>query len=274
GLHKGFEDWERFLRDHGCLKVRTSWKWDQKNHHLIRINTRLFPFRGARVRKQDLGEECPETVIEPLPFNIPEGARIEQEWKDTEEMLARIGQQQGGARLKIMESRARMRIWQQCESAIVPYIAQRIRQDVKDGKSVAVFMNFNHSRLALARLLNTNAGFYGGQPLPRRQHWEREFQADREHILINNIGAGGASVSLHDVRGERSRVAYIFPTDDVVKMEQATGRVDRVGGKSVSQQFIPFVAGTMTEKMIMRTRLKMRRIATINDGSSTAGARF
>lgn len=274
GLHGGEDDWHRWLINHGCEKRGQSYKWDGKAHHLQRINTQLFPWRGARVRKQDLGDECPETIIETLPMHIPEAARIEQEWRDTEEMLNRLARQMSGAQLKMKEQQAHMKMWQRCEMALVPHLAERIKNDVKEGNSVAVFMSFNESRIQLSKLLNTTAGFYGGQPLAKRQYWEKEFQADRQHILVNNIGAGGASVSLHDVNGWRARIAYILPTDHVIKLEQATGRVDRVGGKSLSRQYIPFVAGSMTEKMIARTRRKMANIATINDGAAAMPSRF
>lgn len=117
-----------------------------------------------------------------------------------------------------------------------------------------------------SRLERTEAGFFGGQPLARRQHWEREFQANRQVCLVSNIGAGGASVSLHDLTGDRPRTAIIFPTDNPVHMTQATGRVDRVGGQSVSRQYIPYADGTMMTDMVKRIRQKMLRINTINDG--------
>ncbi len=275
GLHQGGDDWGRFLSAHGCVKSRSTWKWDMRSHHLQRIHSQLFPRRGCRVRKQDLGEECPETQIEVLPFDVPEGRKIEQEWKDTLEMIDRL-QRQGmdQARARMAESQARMKMWQRCEMTLVPYIAARIRADLEEDKSVAVFMNFNESRIALSKLLSTNAGFYGGQPKARRQYWEKEFQANRVHVLVSNIGAGGASVSLHDERGERPRVSYIFPTDHVVQMEQATGRIDRVGGKSLSVQWIPCLKGAITEKMVARTRDKMLRISILNNGLEKAVSRF
>lgn len=273
GLHSGDQDWHRFLANHGCFKKGKSFVWDGKAHHLMRIHQQLFPWRGARVRKQDLGEECPETVIETLPLDIPEAAAIEQEWRNTEEMLDRLASQMSGGALDQKRRNAHLKMWHRCEMALVPYLATRIKKDIADGNSVAVFMNFNDSRIALSRLLNTTAGFYGGQPLARRQYWEREFQANRQHVLISNIGAGGASVSLHDTTGDRPRIAYILPTDHVIKLEQATGRVDRVGGQTVSRQYIPFVAGSITARMIERTRRKMKNIATINDGH-TSTSRF
>lgn len=275
GLHQGGGDWPRFLQDHGCVQSRGGgWKWDQRRHHLQRIHSQLFPMRGARVRKTDLGERCPETVIEVLPFDIPEAAEIEREWQETLGYLDRLAAQYGEGFARSRQMAAMSKMWEKCEMTLVPHIAKRIKQDLANGKSVAVFMNFNRSRIELSKLLNTKAGFYGGQNKKMRAYYEKQFQENREFVLVSNIGAGGASVSLHDVKGERPRVAYIFPTDRVVQMEQATGRVDRIDGKSVSFQYIPCLKGAITEKMVSRTREKMLRIATINDGLGGATTRF
>ncbi len=267
GLHDGAEDWNRFLVRHGCSKPKGSktWKWDGDFSALARINAKLFPRRGCRVRKQDLGEECPETSITVLPIRCAAGERIAQLWNDTEAHLARL---RGTRQYEIEWRRCRMRIWQAAEKALVEPIAERIRADIRGGRSVAVFVSFTETRTALAKMLNTNAGFYGGQPLARRQYFERQFQANREFLLINQIGAGGASVSLHDTTGDRPRSAYIFPSDNPVHMRQATGRVDRVGGVTASEQWIPCVQGTISEKMVERARRKMLGFDTINDGSA------
>lgn len=275
GLHAGGNGWAQFLQQHGCFqKGQGSWTWDRRDHHLVRINNRLFPFRGARVRREDLGDECPETIIRTLPFDVPEAREIESKWRETAEFLSRMARQMSAVQIQAAERKARMAVWQECESALVPYVAERVKRDVKDGKSCAVFMNFNKSREHMARLLGTRAGFYGGQNKAARKHYEAEFQADRQHVLINNLGAGGASVSLHDVRGERQRCAYFFMSDDAIKIAQGLGRVDRVGSQSVSQQFLCYVQGSMTESMVNRTRQKMRRLALINDGQRSEGTRF
>jgi hypothetical protein len=275
GLHQGGDDWTRFLMAHGCSRRNPSegWKWNGDLRHLAAIHSRLFPRRGCRVRKEDLGSECPETEINVLPITCAASQAIEQQWKDTQDLMDRLAQQGQAGRAKLLERKARMKVWQMAEAALVPHIAARAKADVAAGRSVSIFVSFTETRQALGRMLNTNAGFYGGQNLKQRQHWEAEFQANRQHILISNIGAGGASVSLHDVHGERPRSAYIFPTDHVVQMEQATGRVDRVGGKSKSMQWIPCVAGTLSEKMVHRTRKKMLAISQLNNGT-TGKARF
>lgn len=266
GLHDGAEDWTRFLLRHGCTKAKgaTTWKWDGDLSALARINSRLFPRRGCRVRKQDLGDDCPETEINVLPIRCEAGDRIAALWRDTERHLERL---RGTRHYEMEFRRCRMKIWQASEMALAEPIAARIRQDVRDGRSVAAFVSFTGTRMAIARILKTNAGFYGGQPLARRQYFERQFQENREHILVNQIGAGGASVSLHDTTGDRPRSAYIFPTDNPVHMRQATGRVDRVGGMTKSMQWIPCVAGTISERMVERARKKMLGFDTLNDGT-------
>lgn len=275
GLHNGDDDWRRFLSDHGCVKSGESWKWDGRIDHLKRIHGRLFPRRGCRVRKEDLGEECPETKIEVLRIDVPEGARLQKEWRDVRDLIERLERQNAPKQyVMVARRKARMAAWKACEMALVEPIAKLAKADMRDGRSVAIFMNFNESRMRMGDLLGSHDGFFGGQPLKQRQRLERDFQANRILSLVSNIGAGGASVSLHDVTGERARTAYIFPTDDVVKMVQATGRIDRTGGKSLSLQYIVCVKGAMTEEIVQRTRRKMGAIDSVNDGHKAAGTRF
>lgn len=269
GLHQGEHDWHRFLAAHGCQQTGQTWKWDGRLHHLVAINRRLFPDRGARVRKEDMGDECPETSIDLLPFDVPEGREIARDFEEAQEMIQSLWAQRVSPKVIAMKEQViRMKVWHKCEMALVPYVAKHARERLIAGRSVAIFCNFNDSRMALGKLLGFKGGFFGGQNPKVRAHWEKQFQEDREFCLISNIGAGGASVSLHDVRGWRPRTAYIFPTDQVVKMVQATGRVDRLGSQSVSEQFIPFITMPLIQRMVESTRRKMLRIDTLNDGEN------
>jgi len=262
GLHNGGDDWHRFLVHHGCYKKGQTWQWGKDMRDLAKIHAKLFPHRGCRVRKEDLGSECPETEIRVLPIHCAGGDRIAEMWRETQDYLARLS----GPRAEIEFRRMRMKVWQACEMALVDPVARRVKADLEEGRSVALFVSFTGTRTALCRALNTQSGFYGGQPLHRRQYFEKQFQENRERVLVNQIAAGGASVSLHDTTGEFPRSAYIFPNDNPVHMRQATGRVDRVGGKTKSEQWIPCVAGTVSEKMVQRARQKMLGFDTINDG--------
>lgn len=270
GLHKGADDYRRFLIQHGCFRKKRDgpWEWDKNLLHLRKIHARLFPHRGARVRKEDLGEDCPETEINVLPFDVSEGAEIQHQWREALEMIDNLKKQRvkNAGQLEQMRRNIRMRVWHRCERALVDSIADRAKEDLKAGRSVAIFMNFTDTRMAMSRLLNTTAGFYGGQNPTRRAYYEAEFQANRIRVLVSQIKAGGASVSLQDLTGDFPRSSYVFPTDDPVVFKQAFGRVDRVKGKTKSLQWIPCIAGAMTQQIVDRARQKMMRIATINDG--------
>lgn len=271
GLHQGERDWHRFLGAHGCMQQGGSWKWNGDMRTLSKIHARLFPARGCRVRKEDLGDACPETQIEVLALDVAEASEIQQQWKETLDMFERLARTGvSAAAIKMKERQARMEVWKRCEKALIDPVAELAREELDEGRSVVVFMNFNETRMAMGKRLNTTAGFFGGQNSKARAWFEQQFQANKIHALVNNIAAGGASVSLHDVTGERPRTAFIFPTDAVVNLVQATGRIDRVGGQSLSRQYIPCVQGALTERMVKRTREKMLALGTLNDGKGTA----
>jgi hypothetical protein len=269
GLHDGGADWDRFLRQHGCTQ-RTKggpWTWDEDKRHLRAINARLFPMRGCRVRPEDLGDACPETEISPLPIECAEGPEIERMWLDSLDTIARQGRQGvPEAVLKGMRARARMATWTRSEEVLVPHLVRRIKQDFAEEKSVAIFCNFTKTREALQRALNAKEGLYGGINPKQRAAYIKAFQEDRIRVLVNQIKAGGASVSLHDVRGQFARVAYIFPGDNPISVAQGIGRVCRVGAKSKSFQYFPYVAGGMTERMVKSMRRKIEQMDLLNDG--------
>lgn len=277
GLHQGGYDWDRFCATHGCERKTKSrpWVWNKDLKHLRRINEQLFPHRGCRIRKEELGDQCPETEIKVLPIHSSQAETIEAETIASEQTIAALERRQAPkGQIVAMRRNLRMAIWKKCETALVPHIARMVQRDVEEGWSVAIFVNFTETRETLGKMLGTSAGFFGGQSLKARQVFEKQFQNEEIHILISNLKAGGASVSLHDVNGVRSRRAYIFPSDDVIPMEQATGRVDRVGGMSKSEQFIPCLSGTRMVRTVENIRRKMMQISTLNDGADASGSKF
>jgi hypothetical protein len=226
---------------------------------------------------EDLGADAPETEISVLEIYCPEADNIEAMYRESQATIRRLmAQGESRSRTDMLERNNRLRTWQSSEAALVAPLAERIRQDVRDGWSVAVFMRFTPSRLALCKALNTTAGIYGGVSPKRRDHYISEFQADREHILINNIASGGVSVSLHDLNGDRPRRAYILPTDQLIQLAQAIGRVARVKAVTKSEQFIPCIISGRGEsimaKMVRTLRTRMCNLDSLNDGSSDGAA--
>jgi hypothetical protein len=269
GLHRGGEDWIRFMRENGGRYEpdENRWWWNKYEiEKLADIHKILIPQRGCRMKKSDIGDH-PGTTIEVLPFFVEEAQAIENEWNKIESQVRRM-EMSGCKREVILNVRrgGRMRVWKKSEMALVPHVCARIKDDLAAGNSVTAFFSFTESRELAGTILGTNNGFFGGQNPKKRKELIDKFQSNEIHVLLSNIGAGGASVSIHDTTGDRPRIAYIFPTDQPVKMGQAIGRIDRSGGKTHAHQYIPCVAGGISQRMVESCARKLEQLAVLNDG--------
>ena len=106
------------------------------------------------MRKEDLGDKCPETVIKVLTLDVDGAEEIERQAKDAEELFARL--RKSGvpeSQIKMRENVARMALWQRTEEALVEAVAARARRDIAAGRSVAIFMNFDKTRMKMSKLL-------------------------------------------------------------------------------------------------------------------------
>ena len=81
-----------------------------------------------------------------------------------------------------------------------------------------------------------------------------------------NIAAGGAGVSLHDVRGEFPRASIISPSFNVVDLVQTLGRVYRNGMKTPCVQHVLIAEGTIEEAIGESLRKKMNSLDALLDG--------
>ena len=167
-----------------------------------------------------------------------------------------------------------MKAWHESERAKVAAIVKMIRSEQEEGRSVAVFVNFTDVREKLMTELKTDCAIFGGQNPDARQKAIDAFQRDQSRVIIANIDAGGVGVSLHDLNGNHPRTAIILPTNKVVSLTQALGRVHRAGGKSKSRQIILFASGTIEETICETIRKRMGQIATLNDGDMTPQPKF
>lgn len=269
GLHTGGGDFMRFLSHSGCRQYEGKWYLPKsKIGALRRIHTTIFPRRGARTRIEDLGDRFPETQIITEAYDAGANtAAIAAAFDEVTNTIARlVAQGEPEGRIKAMEASAYMKAWHDSERLKAPMLVDLVKAEIENGRSVAVFCNFIDTRQALMDGLKTQCAIYGGQKPADRERCIADFQADRSNVIVANIDAGGVGVSLHDVRGERPRTAVILPTNKVVSLTQALGRVHRAGGKSKSRQLIIFAAGTIEEQICASIRSKMGNLAALNDG--------
>ena len=160
-----------------------------------------------------------------------------------------------------------LRARQKIELIKVPLFLEMIEESLESEMSVVVFCNFTETINALSERLNTKC-IVNGDPknVKNRQSNIDNFQADKERVILINISAGGAGLSLHDINGKYPRISLISPSYSAVLMRQATGRVWRDSAKSRSIQKIVFVSGTVEEKVCESVKLKLENMDTLNDG--------
>lgn len=271
GLHRGDrESYASFLRDHGCYEMgRDNWEFDRYRgaQHLARIHHTVFPKRGARVKISDLGDRFPETQICCEAIETEDTKAIVKAYQEAEALIATM-QQQGKKEHEIEAARrvAYMAVRKKSEIAKIPAMVARAKEEMEEGRSVAIFLNFTEARERIMKLLDTPAGIFGGQDSRHRDECIRRFQADECRVIVVMSQAGGTGVSLHDVRGEYPRTAMICPDNNAVTLGQVLGRVHRAGGMSRSRQIIIFAADTVEEAICDNVRSKLANIKTVNDG--------
>jgi superfamily II DNA or RNA helicase len=145
---------------------------------------------------------------------------------------------------------------------------------IADGMSVAIFVNFSETVRALSKRLDSTCIVWGENKGDERDRSIADFQSDKRRVIIINIKAGGAGLSLHDLNGNYPRMALISPTPSAVDLRQALGRVWRDGGKTKALQKIIFVANTVEEEVCEKVKFKLQALDTINDGDVSMGTDF
>jgi hypothetical protein len=285
GLHRNKDSYFRFLHDNGCIRTGAGdyeWKFmggRRGKMLLANLSKKIIPMRGARVKKEDLGDAFPETQIWAEPIACEDTDRIAAHWRKVQDMtekLIRAGMSAEAAERRLEKEYREG--WQLSEMAKVPALAELIREKIAEGYSVPVFMSFTASREKLLATLESTCTIHGGQQgnggRAQRQAAIDAFQEDREHAIVVQIAAGGTGVDMHDVRGERPRFAVHLPNPRTDHVVQALGRVQRVGGKSTSFQVVLYAEGTMEEEIVENIRRKASQINALNNGDSAAKAHF
>jgi superfamily II DNA or RNA helicase len=155
----------------------------------------------------------------------------------------------------------------------VPTMVEMIEDWFDEGISPVVFVNFTDTVEAIVKQLSKNRKFdgliakiVGGQSDKVRQADIEGFQNDTKRIMIANLAAGNAGVSLHDLNGKFPRGSIISPSYSAINLLQALGRIHRAEGKTKCVQKIMFAAGTIEEDACKRVQCKLNNLEALNDG--------
>ena len=163
----------------------------------------------------------------------------------------------------------------------VPTMVEMIEDWFDEGISPVVFVNFTDTVDAIIKQLSKNRKFdgliakiVGGQSDKVRQADIEGFQNDTKRIMIANLAAGNAGVSLHDLNGKFPRASVISPSYSAINLLQALGRIHRAEGKTKCVQKIMFAAGTIEEDACKRVQCKLNNLECLNDGDLTYEVRI
>ena len=163
----------------------------------------------------------------------------------------------------------------------VPTMVEMIEDWFDEGISPVVFVNFTDTVDAIVKQLSKNRKFdgliakiVGGQSDKVRQADIEGFQSDTKRIMIANLAAGNAGVSLHDLNGKFPRGSVISPSYSAINLLQALGRIHRAEGKTKCVQKIMFAAGTIEEDACKRVQCKLNNLECLNDGDLTYEVRI
>lgn len=265
--------WRAFLKEHGCEKGRFGWEFNGDKKILKKLHHDLFVERGVRLSKRDIPNfpDC-DTIAE--AYNMDDKSE-----KDINEAYAEMERELTMLKIKCKNTKEyqinsmviQLRARQRAELIKVPLLVEMAEDAIESGMSVVIFLNFSESIKALSKRLRTNCIVWGENKGEERQRNIDAFQADTERIIIVNVKAGGAGLSLHDLNGQFARMSLISPTPSAVDLRQALGRIHRDGAKSKALQKIIFVANTEEEKTCEKVKLKLENLDTINDGDVLIG---
>lgn len=163
----------------------------------------------------------------------------------------------------------------------VPTMVEMIEDWYDEGISPVVFVNFTDTVEAIEKQLAKNRKFdgkiariVGGQSDKVRQKDIELFQSDVKRIMIANLAAGNAGVSLHDLNGNFARGAILSPSYSAINLLQALGRIHRAEGKTKCIQKVMFAAGTIEEEACKRVQSKLNALECLNDGDLSYSIRI
>jgi len=232
---------------------------------LKELNKLIYPDRGHRLTRDDLGDHFQVTRIITDPIRFGKKSKINDLFEELEPEIAKLESRRDGDGDEPIVLTTILRLRQEIELLKVPDLAEMIDEAREAGNSVAVFLNFTDSIDALSRRLKENHTFIqGGQTKSDRDRSVEEFQTGKVGIILCNIAAGGVGVSLHDTAGNSPRIALISPTYNAKDFHQCLGRVDRLGGMSESVQRILVAEETIETKIVKSMMSKIENLKLLH----------
>ena len=265
GLHNGV-DYFKWLHKNGVVKAPWGGMTFRGGRRVLTdIHSKIFPAKGVRVRISELGDAFPSNQVNAEVLDI--SPKIGELYQKVEEEILELKDRSRTDVDPENPLTKRLRMRQEIELLRVPVITEMAEEFIEEDKSVVCFINFRQTLDAIGERMKKHKPVYilGDQTTEERESAIASFQANKSHLIICQIAAGGVGVSLHDLHG-RPRVSLISPTYSAVDLKQALGRIHRTGAKTPALQYILFAANSVEEEVSKSVKTKLRNIDLLNDG--------
>lgn len=215
--------------------------------------------RFVRVRKSEI-PGFPKCTVSPIAVDLEDTDEINLVYQEMQQELAALkAKTSNRTELEII-----MRARQRTELLEVPGIVGECEEDLAEGASVAIFVNFKDTIRALAERLKTDCIFTGDESQAVRALNLGRFQSDESRVILVNKQAGGESIGLHDQHGNYPRVGIVIPGFRAVDENQVLGRLPRDGAKTPSIYKILFIKNSLEEVAYHRCKARADRYAALN----------
>jgi superfamily II DNA or RNA helicase len=267
-LFENNSQYYKWLYKHGVNRGRFGLQFNGNKEVLRKLHKDIFVDRGSRLSRDTI-PNFPDSQIIAEFYDMEEDAqqKINAIYSEMEAELAKLNKKvKKENKDGVNELTAILRARQKVELVKVPLFVEMVEEALESGMSVVVFVNFTETINALSTRLNTDCIVNGIVSDKHRQKSIDDFQSDTSRVILVNIAAGGAGLSLHDLNGNFPRMSIISPSYSAVQMRQATGRIWRDSAKSKSIQKIIFVSKTVEERVCETVNEKLKNMDLLNDG--------
>ena len=155
----------------------------------------------------------------------------------------------------------------QIELLKVPTTVDMVRDDISEGRSEVLFVNYRETCIQMGKLLNVPI-IIGAQAENERLGVMRDFQEDRHRAVPSTYGAGSESINLQDERGQYPRSGILYPPYRAQFIVQAMNRIHRATAKSGAIVRFVYAWNTIEEETMDKLRGKIERMDMLNDGEA------